>query len=62
MVDTSVYGEIQASIRNAQKKVWHMGELIDHIEPGDLKEQLRSMCADTGNLLVEAQNRCELVM
>ncbi|KKM10548.1 hypothetical protein SY88_12775 [Clostridiales bacterium PH28_bin88] len=62
MVDTSVQAELQNSIRQAQDQLMKMGQMIKQLPQSSQAQQLDTMCSKAGNLLREAQERCEQIM
>lgn len=63
MVDTGVKSELQNCIRNAQDCMVEMGMALDKLpaEEQVKKNHLIELCAKTGTLLKEAQQRCEKI-
>lgn len=61
MIDTSIKGELQNCIRNAQDCMVEMGKMLDQLPDREHAEKSRMMelCKKTGLLLKEAEQRCE---
>jgi len=61
LVDTGIKAELQNCIRNAQNCMMDMGIELDKLpyEGHQEKKRLKDLCAKTGSLLNEAQQRCE---
>lgn len=61
MVNTSDRAELQASIRNAQRMMMELGNIISTLpdQQHPEKAKLKQLCDNTGTVLLEAQQRAE---